>query len=200
MKEILTIGHSTYDLLFFVEILNKHCIDVIVDVRSVPYSKYSSKFNKENLKIYLKQKNIYYVYMGDLLGARYTDPDLLLENGKVDFNRVQKLKSFEKGINRLIAGTEKGFNISLMCSEKDAFDCHRFALISEFLTKNKIMNVKHIYPEKILTQNDLENRMIKKYNKMISNVDLFNPNVDKKQQIKEAYKFRKKDIAYCVNV
>ena len=58
------------------------------------------------------------------------------------------------------------YNISLMCSEKEAFDCHRFGLISEFLSKNAI-NVKHIYPDKVVSQQELEKQLLKKYDKKL---------------------------------
>jgi hypothetical protein len=64
--------------------------------------------------------------MGNLLGARYDDKNLLFDNGKVNFKKVQETKNFQDGITRLEKGIEKGYNISLMCSEKEAFDCHRF--------------------------------------------------------------------------
>ena len=73
--------------------------------------------------------------MGDVLGARYEDKSLLFDSGKVNFKKVQETKNFQDGIARRERGIEKGYNISLMCSEKEAFDCHRFGLISEFLSK-----------------------------------------------------------------
>ena len=101
--------------------------------------------------------------MGDLLGARYEDRSLLFDDGKVNFKKVQEIKSFQDGIARLDKGIAKGYNISLMCSEKEAFDCHRFGLVSEFLTKNSI-DVNHIYPNKIVSQKILEQQLLKKYN------------------------------------
>ena len=157
MKQLYTIGHSVYEFQDFVSLLKKHNINTIVDVRSIPYSKFASQYNRETLKYYLKENKIYYIYMGDLLGARYEDKNLLFDDGKVNFKKVQKIKSFQDGITRLDKGITKGYNISLMCSEKEAFDCHRFGLISEFLNKMGI-NIKHIYPDKVVSQEELEKR------------------------------------------
>ena len=195
MKQLYTIGHSIYEPQDFVSLLKKNNINTIVDVRSTPYSKFAPQFNKETLKQYLKENKICYIFMGDLLGARYEDKNLLFDDGKVNFKKVQEIKSFQDGITRLEKGITKGYNISLMCSEKEAFDCHRFGLISEFLNKLGI-NVKHIYPDKIVSQQELEQQLLKKYNKKLPQADLFNPDITDELRIKLAYELRNKDIAY----
>ena len=161
MKELFTVGHSVYVIEDFIMLLQDNNINTIVDVRSTPYSKFAPQYNKEALKQYLKQNGICYIYMGDVLGARYEDKSLLFDSGKVNFKKVQETKNFQDGIARLERGIEKGYNISLMCSEKEAFDCHRFGLISEFLSKISI-SVNHIYPDKIIHHEELEKKLLKK--------------------------------------
>jgi len=195
VKTIYTIGHSIYEIEDFVELLKQNQINTIVDVRSTPYSKFAPQYNRETLKKYLKQNSICYIFMGDLLGARYEDKTLLFDDGKVDFKKVQETKNFQDGVMRLQKGIEKGYSISLMCSEKEAFDCHRFGLISEFLSKKSI-EINHIYSDKVVLQQELEQKLLKKYEKQIPKIDLFNQNIDFQEQLKEAYKLRNKDIAY----
>lgn len=195
MKKIFTIGHSIYEIEDFIKLLQKNKINTIVDVRSTPYSKFASQYNREALKQYLKEHGICYIFMGDMLGARYEDKDLLFDDGKVDFKKVQQTKNFQDGIGRLEKGIIKGYNISLMCSEKEAFDCHRFGLVSEYLVKHSI-NVSHIYPDKVVPHEELEQQLLKKYDKKLPKVDLFNPDVDIELQLKLAYELRNKDIAY----
>jgi len=195
MNTIYTIGHSIYEIKDFVKLLKQNQINTIVDVRSAPYSKFAPQYNREALKKYLKQNSICYIFMGNLLGARYEDKTLLFDDGKVDFKKVQETKNFQDGVMRLQKGIEKGYSISLMCSEKEAFDCHRFGLISEFLSKKSI-EINHIYPDKVVIQQELEQKLLKKYEKQIPKIDLFNPNINFEEQLKEAYKLRNKDIAY----
>jgi len=195
MKRLYTIGHSVYEPKDFVSLLKQNNINTIVDVRSTPYSKFASQYNKETLKYYLKENKICYIFMGDLLGARYEDKNLLFDDGIVNFKKVQEIKSFQDGITRLDKGITKGYNISLMCSEKEAFDCHRFGLISEFLNKIGI-NVKHIYPDKVISQEELEQLLLKKYSKKLPQADLFNPDITDELRIKLAYELRNKDIGY----
>jgi len=195
VKQLYTIGHSIYELNDFISLLKDNNINTIVDVRSIPYSKFVPQYNRETLKQYLKENKICYIFMGDSLGARYEDKNLLFDDGKVNFKKVQETKFFQDGITRLDKGIIKGYNISLMCSEKEAFDCHRFGLISEFLSKNAI-NVKHIYPDKVVSQQELEKQLLKKYDKKLPKADLFNPDIDDNFRIKLAYELRNKDIAY----
>lgn len=195
MNTIYTIGHSIYEIEDFIKLLKQNQINTIVDVRSTPYSKFAPQYNRETLKEYLKQNSICYIFMGDLLGARYEDKTLLFDDSKVNFKKVQETKNFQDGVTRLQKGIEKGYSISLMCSEKEAFDCHRFGLISEFLSKKSI-EINHIYPDKVVLQRELEQKLLKKYEKQIPKIDLFNPDVDFEEQLKEAYKLRNKDIAY----
>ena len=192
---IHTIGHSIYEIEDFIKLLQKNNINTVVDIRSTPYSKFASQYNRESLKQILKENSICYIFMGNLLGARYEDKNLLFNDGKVNFKKVQETKNFQDGITRLEKGIEKGYNISLMCSEKEAFDCHRFGLVAEFLSQQSIQ-VNHIYPEKVVSQQELEQRLLKKYDKQIPKIDLFNPNVNLKEQLEKAYKLRNIDIAY----
>lgn len=191
MKQLYTVGHSVYEPKDFISLLENSEINTIVDIRSTPYSRYASQYNKESLQHLLKEINMHYIFMGDLLGARYEDKNLLFNDGKVNFKAVQSTKLFQDGITRLDKGIDKGYNISLMCSEKEAFDCHRFSLVSEFLTKIGI-NVNHIYPNKILSQEELEKQLMEKYDKKI---DYLRVTTDK-TPIGQAYELRNRDIAY----
>jgi len=158
MKKIYTIGHSTHPIDLFISILRNSQIDVVVDVRSIPYSQFADQFNKDNLKFILKTNNIYYIPMGDLLGARYEDNSLLFEDGKVSFEKVAKTKKFNDGIKRINDGLSKGYNIALMCSEKNPLECHRFSLISHFLDEHGYL-VEHILPNKVIAHKILDEKL-----------------------------------------
>ena len=42
-----TVGHSNHPLGAFLDLLAQHRIEVVADVRSSPYSRYASQFNRE---------------------------------------------------------------------------------------------------------------------------------------------------------
>ena len=185
---IYTIEHSTISPSDFLELLTKNKIEVLVDVRSMPYSKIAPQFNKEMLKSLLTKNNVRYGYMGDLLGARHTETDVLTDNGQVDFKKVANLPSFKQGISRLIKGMEK-YRIALMCSERDPMTCHRFGLISKVLTDNNV-EVLHITTDRVIPEKELEDKLIKIYYKQI---DCFFSAESPREQ---AYRLLNKKIGY----
>lgn len=162
MSQIFTIGHSRDTIENFIEHLERYRIDTIVDVRSIPYSRFVSQFNKEQLSVFLKRKNIIYMPMGDNLGARYEEKELLFEDGKVDFSKVVTTKRFQEGIGRVETGIKKGYRIALMCSEKNPIECHRFSLVSNYLHKSGHV-VNHIVGKDIFEHKLLENKLLEYY-------------------------------------
>jgi uncharacterized protein (DUF488 family) len=193
--KIYTVGHSNHPIEFFLDLLKTFSISCIVDVRSVPASNYNPQFNKECLQQELKCHNIAYLHFGREFGARHTEPELLDNFGKVDFNKVRASEKFLSGINRLRNGIARGYSIALMCSEADPFDCHRFAMISYYLARNGF-DVSHILKDKTLVSNtDLEMKLLKKYKKQIPTTNLWE-NISPDFQLNLAYKLRNKDVAY----
>ena len=158
MSKIYTIGHSTHPVDLFLGILKNSKINVVVDVRSIPYSQFADQYNKDNLNSILKKNSIYYIPMGTLLGARHKNRSLLFDDGKVNFDKVTKTKNFIDGINRIDDGLQKGYNIALMCSEKNPLECHRFSLISHFLHEHGY-DVEHILPDRIIAHRVLDEKL-----------------------------------------
>lgn len=142
--KIYTIGHSNVKFEKFLNLFNE--IEVLVDVRSVPFSKYSSQFNIENLKRGLKSIGIEYVvmvdeYVGNVLGGRPKDEDCYL-NGKIIYEEVMKKEWYKEGISALINIATKKRTV-IMCSEEDPYKCHRHHLIAKSLLKRGVI-VFHI--------------------------------------------------------
>ncbi|MBL7811804.1 MAG: DUF488 domain-containing protein [Bacteroidetes bacterium] len=193
---IYTVGHSTHQLDYFLELLKEYGVTCLIDVRSVAASSYNPQYNKEPLTNFLKRNGIQYLHFAEEFGARHNDPDLLDDEGKVDFAKVRKSWAFKNGVERIWQGLDKGFTISLMCSESEPFDCHRFSMVSIALDKDGF-DVKHIMKDKTLKTNaDLENQLLKKYDKKLPKPDMFNPNVTLDDQLKEAYRLKNKEIAF----
>ena len=79
---IYTIGHSTHTSEAFLELLRKHNVTAVADVRSAPFSRFNPQFNKDALQGTLGEHGIKYVFLGRELGARSDDP-ACYENGRV---------------------------------------------------------------------------------------------------------------------
>jgi uncharacterized protein (DUF488 family) len=138
---IYTIGHSNITQESFIEILKSHKLQLIVDVRSTPYSKYVPHFNRENINKSLKENNIRYIFLGSYIGGKPKDEEYY-KDGKVDYDLIAKTEHYKEGINKIMT-LNRDENIVLMCSEEDPKSCHRHNLITQSLIK-KGFEVIHI--------------------------------------------------------
>jgi len=193
---IYTIGHSTHNIEVFYNLLKAHSINVLIDVRSIAASSYNPQFNKEPLSKYLEQKNIPYYHFAEEFGARHTDPDLLDEDGKVNFEQVRKSWNFKKGVEKLWELIDKGLVVVLMCSESEPFDCHRFSMISVALSKEGFDIIHILKDNSTKTNEQLESQLLKKYDKKLPKPDIFQPDITLNDQLKAAYRLRNKEIAF----
>ena len=196
--KLYSIGHSSQTQEEFLALLMQHGINCIVDVRSVPASKYTPQFNQETLKWFLKSHDIQYLHFGDEFGARRTD--CLDEHGQVNFERAVKTPSFQQGVIRLMTGLKKGYRIALMCSEADPLECHRFSMVSRYFYDQGV-DVQHIMKDGILASHaSLEKEMInqflhsRKYH--LPEIDLLFGSYSEEEQRKDAYRLKNKEIGY----
>ncbi|MEO8493849.1 MAG: DUF488 domain-containing protein [Planctomycetota bacterium] len=131
---ILTIGHSNHTEEVFLDLLSRHRIDVLADVRSHPYSRYNPHFNRESLQQAVKAAGVRYLFLGDQLGGRPEDEASYDQTGHVLYWRVAESPEFLAGIERLERGRVQ-YRVALMCSEEDPAVCHRYLLVSRVLTE-----------------------------------------------------------------
>ena len=116
---IWTIGHSNHPLETFLDLLAKHRIEVLVDVRSSPYSRYASHFNKAAIEGALLERDIKYLFLGDCLGGRAEGEQFYDEQGYVLYDRLADSPTFRRGVDRLLEGIARlGDN----CIQVDALD------------------------------------------------------------------------------
>jgi uncharacterized protein (DUF488 family) len=143
---IHTIGHSDHTIPAFVDLLRRHGITLVVDVRSQPYSRWAHQFNRETLARDLQDVGITYRFMGDALGGRPADPTLY-DPGEEhpDYQRVGQSPAYQSGIDQLLdlAQTEQ---VAVMCSEGEHRHCHRHLLITQTLLERGV-RVLHIQPD-----------------------------------------------------
>ena len=100
-------GYATRPLTDFLSQLKNNDIDVVADVRSVPYSAAFHDYHREPLQRSLKDHDIRYVYLGKELGPRSEDPDHYDATDQVQFDRLRQSQFFLQGIARLQSGLEK---------------------------------------------------------------------------------------------
>lgn len=196
-KTVYTIGYSGFKINDFIEELHKYGINLVVDVRSKPYSQYFSEYNKEKLEEFLKDEKIFYRNYVDEFGARQTN-NSYFTHGYMNFELFSQSDSFLNGFDRIEKNLEKGYTPVLMCAEKDPFNCHRAILVSRAFSLTGY-NVKHLLPNsEIITQSDLERRLLDFYFPKRYQLSLVDEAKSDDELIIEAYKKRNQDIGYSM--
>ncbi len=120
-SEIWTIGHSNLPFDLLLASLDKHAIDLVVDVRFRPRSRFAQYDRKA-----LERK----------LGARYAfDGDRLGNPAGFGLAPIAP-ELYAAGIADLERLARDGKRVAIMCSEGDYKDCHRHTMIAPDLERD----------------------------------------------------------------
>jgi uncharacterized protein (DUF488 family) len=139
---VFTIGHSIHSLEKLMSLLSANRIDVLVDIRSEPYSRKVSHFNKDNLEKEIKKRGLKYLFLGKELGGRPTKRQFYDQEGFVLYSKIADSPDFKSGLELVLNGIEK-FRVALMCSEENPANCHRRLLVGRVLASGGV-EVFHI--------------------------------------------------------
>jgi len=134
MSSFFTLGHSNHSIEDWLALLVRHGVDVVVDIRSSPYSKYAPHFDKELMQRSLEKAGIRYLYLGAELGGRPANQAYYDAAGHVLYGRLCGDAAFKAAIVRLESGMER-YRVALLCGEEDPAHCHRRLLIGRVLTE-----------------------------------------------------------------
>jgi uncharacterized protein (DUF488 family) len=187
---IHSIGHSNHPIQDFLDLLQRHGITAIADVRSTPYSRFNPQFRREKLQASLAQAGIQYVFLGEELGARSQDPACYDADGRVSYARLARTELFRSGIERLKSGMTQ-HRMSLMCAEREPLDCHRTILVARELEREGIP-VSHILSDGSLESHEHAMQRLATSLKLTT-TDLFSGPAD---LIDQAYDTQAGRIAY----
>ena len=189
--QLYSIGYATKPIETFIVQLKQYQIEVIADVRSVPFSKMFHDYNQDRIKQHLYQNGIKYVYLGDELGPRSKDRSHYDSCGQVQFSKLMQSELFLAGIDRVQNGINKGYKIALMCAEKDPANCHRSTLIAYFLKHQLQQDIPHIdHQGNLELQEQLEQRLMDIHQvqpDMLTSLD---------ESLKNAYELHLKKTSY----
>ena len=127
-----TLGHSNHALETFLDLLHRHQIEVVIDTRSSPFSRYAPHFNRDALKAALQDAGLKYGFYGRELGGRPENQDFYDAEGRADYAQLAASELFQTGLARLVTGAAK-YRTALLCSEENPSICHRRLLIARVL-------------------------------------------------------------------
>lgn len=149
---VFTVGHSNHQFAKLAELLQKHGIQVLVDVRSRPHSRWVPWFNQKHLETAIPGIGIEYKWAGNHLGGLPSDPAYYKPNPQhkrktdppkiADYAKIARQKWFQKAIDELLE-VASSRRTAVMCSEENPQKCHRSQLIGHALVKRGV-EVRHI--------------------------------------------------------
>jgi len=147
-RPIFTIGHSTRTIAELVALLREVHVDLLVDVRSIPRSRFTPQFNLDSLPDALAAEGIAYEHLRALGGRRHH-----ARNAPPSTNALWRVpafryyadyaetEAFRAGLGELIA-LSRTHRCAIMCAEAVWWRCHR-RIIADYLLARSIP-VEHI--------------------------------------------------------
>jgi len=171
---IKTIGHSNHPIERIVDLLQAAGVKLLVDVRSMPYSRRFPQFGRERLSKSLADAGISYVWEGEALGGK--------PGHGGGYTELAARPAFKDALGRLVErGT--GTTLCLMCAEKEPLDCHRTVLVSRRLAERGVA-VEHLLADgRVRAHAEIEDALLAKS----AGADLFE---DRAQLLARAYDAR----------
>jgi len=142
---IRTVGHSTRPVEALIELLKAHGVTRLLDVRTIPKSRYNPQYNAEALERSLRDAGIGYEHrkaLGGLRRSRKDSPNMGWRNesfrGYADYMQTPE---FVSALDTLVQAAARE-PVVIMCAEAVPWRCHR-SLISDALTARGY-RVEHI--------------------------------------------------------
>jgi uncharacterized protein (DUF488 family) len=128
--------------MLFVDLLEQSLIELVIDVRSIPYSRWAERYNKESLERLLLEAGISYDWRGDGLGGIPPDESFYDLEGHTLYEPLAATAGFQKAIGgvEFAAARER---LALICVEEAPERCHRHYLLGRVLSERGAV-VHHI--------------------------------------------------------
>jgi uncharacterized protein (DUF488 family) len=145
---VWTIGHSTRSIEKFLEVLSRHGIEAVIDVRRSPMARRNPQYSGAALREALEANEIEYQWLPSLGGRRTPSPDSRNTRwrnpafrGYADHMETQE---FADGLTTLL-DTATRLRSAVLCAEAVWWRCHR-ALLADALSALNVA-VMHILDE-----------------------------------------------------
>ena len=148
-RTIHTIGHSTRSIEVFLALLNRHGIELLIDVRRWPTSTRFPHFGRERLSASLAAEGIDYLWREDLGGYRKPSPDSPNTGWRVGAFRAYADFMMTPAFDRIMAELERlgdTKRIAVMCAEAVPWRCHRQLIADAFLVRGR--QARHILEDR----------------------------------------------------
>ena len=160
MAPLYTIGHSNHPIERFIELLEKHRVELVTDVRAVPYSRRFPHFSQKSLASALANAGVAYAFAGDQLGGKPRNLAHIADANQ-RFRVISTRPGFSEGLAQIVAnaGDRK---IAIMCAEREPTHCHRALLVCRHLEPHGL-DIRHILADgRLESHADFEARLVER--------------------------------------
>jgi uncharacterized protein (DUF488 family) len=157
MPIVLTVGHSNHPAGRLIELLQRHAVSLLVDVRSQPYSRFAHQFNRENLQPVVTNAGLRYLFLGEELGGRQLGRITDLQERLAAYDRLAESEQFQRGLDRVLEEAASD-TVAILCAEEDPTECHRRVWVARALRERGAM-VHHIRGDGHLDADDALRRL-----------------------------------------
>lgn len=140
-----TVGHGTSGFADVAELLERHGVATIVDVRSEPWSRRAPDFSRRRLEGLAAAAGFGYRWLGDALGGRPTNPALIGPDGTPDPAAMTGSQAFGDAL-AVLEQLASGASVVLLCAEALPAGCHRATLLAPALAARG-HDVAHLLPD-----------------------------------------------------
>jgi len=144
MATILTIGHGAQQFPGLLEVLRRHGVAMIIDVRSRPTSRHAPDFAKQHLQGWCAVSGLGYRWMGRALGGLPDDPELVDSEGNLDPAALRASPAFAAAIDTVATIAAGGLTV-LLCAEENPAHCHRARVLAPaFIERgHHVLHLRH---------------------------------------------------------
>jgi uncharacterized protein (DUF488 family) len=145
---IYTIGHSTRSAAELIELLRRAGVDLLVDIRTAPRSRFNPQFNADVLPEALAAAGLGYRHLAELGGLRHRRKDAPPSRNTAWRNEAFRNyadyaagAAFRSGLDALLALAEVHV-CAIMCAEAVWWRCHRRIVADYLIVRGR--EVRHI--------------------------------------------------------
>ena len=139
-QPVFTIGHSTRPIVDFIHRLTSHGVNRVIDVRTIPRSRFNPQFDSTHLPASLHAAGLHYVHLPGLGGLRRPSKESLNTGWRNPSFRGyadhMQTAVFRESLDRCIE-LAQAERVVLMCAEAVPWRCHR-SLIADALVARGI--------------------------------------------------------------
>jgi uncharacterized protein (DUF488 family) len=141
-----TIGHSTWPIDDFIGLLLAPGIQLLADVRTIPFSRRNPQFHQEVLAQSLREAGIQYRHMPALGGRRKSRADSVnvgwRNQGFRGYADYMETQDFWNALDDLMEIGHR-LPVAVMCAEAVPWRCHRSLIADALVIRG--WTVKHIF-------------------------------------------------------